>query len=115
MATLSTSMCVRGIDEERRRGKRLPLRWQARLIRRNGATIPTTTENLSSCGFYCHTAETLIPGEEFDCYIILPSADTAPRRQVVLLCRGHVARVESVNGGRYGIGCQIDDYLLIPE
>jgi PilZ domain len=116
-------MAARPIDtfmnptgDERRRGRRMPLRWEARLIRRNGTILPTATENLSSSGFYCHTTERLIPGEEFDCYITLPPNHApSPNRPVVLLCRGRVARVESLAGDRYGVGCQIDDYLLIPE
>jgi hypothetical protein len=103
------------VDDDRRRGRRLPLRLQTKLIRRSGIILSTTTENLSSSGFYCHTSERLIPGEEFDCYIML-QLDAAPSlKQVVLLCRGRVARVESVAADVCGAGCEIDDYLLVSE
>lgn len=116
MAISSTDIQTKVKNDERRRGKRLPLRWEARLMRRSGGTVRTTTQNLSNCGFYCVTPERLIPGEEFDCYIMLPSSHVAaPHQQVVLLCRGRVVRVEFVSAESYGIGCQIEDYLLIPE
>ncbi len=117
MAARSVNMmCTNSVDDERRRGKRMPLRCEARLVRKAGEMFPVATENLSSSGFYCHARERLIPGEEFDCYILL-SSDYAPspNRRLVLACRGRVVRVESLSTDLYGVGCQIDDYLLIPE
>ena len=105
------------VGDERRRGTRWPLRWQTKLIRGNGIVLATVTENLSSSGFYCQMGEALIPGEEFDCYIALPpdQAAPSPRSPVALLCRGRVARVESVAGAGFGMGCEIDDYLLLSQ
>jgi len=103
------------LDDDRRRGRRLRLRLQTKLIRRTGVILSMTTENLSSSGFYCHTSERLIPGEEFDCYIRLSLDHSASLKQVVLLCRGRVARVESVAADLCGVGCEIDDYLLVSE
>jgi len=116
-------MAARPIDilesaagEDRRRGKRMPLRCHLSLVRTNGMILPTTTENLSSCGFYCHVTSRLAPGEQFDCYIRLPSNGVPQRYQrIVLACRGRVARVEALDGEKFGIGCEIDDYLVIPE
>lgn len=114
MATPLSNTLMNPVGDERRRGRRLPLRLSATLIRRNGAIVPTITENLSSSGFYCHARERLIPGEEFDCSISLHSEGPAnPQRQLVLICKGRVARVEFVAADRYGVGCAIDDYLLI--
>ncbi len=102
--------------EDRRRGKRMPLRYSVRLIRKNGMILPTTTENLSSCGFYCRVEGRLTPGEEFNCYIRLPSNHAhASDESLVLACRARVARVESLGSDRFGLGCQIDDYLILPE
>ena len=102
--------------EDRRRGKRMPLRCQVSLIRNSGMILPTTTENLSSCGFYCRVTSRLAPGEELDCYILLPSnGEQRCYQRVVLACRGRVARVEVVGEDRFGIGCQIDDYVIVPE
>jgi hypothetical protein len=116
MAVRPIEILVNQVGDDRRRGKRMPLRCQARLIRKNGMILPTTTENLSSCGFYCHVEGRLTPGEEFDCYIHLPSNGALLCYQrVILACRGRVARVEALAGERFGIGCQIDDYLIVPE
>lgn len=102
--------------EDRRRGKRMALRCPVRLIRKNGMILPTTTENLSSCGFYCHVDGRLTPGEEFDCYIRLPSNHVpASDERLVLACRARVARVVSLGSDRFGVGCQIDDYLILAE
>ena len=103
------------LDDDRRRGRRPPLRLQTKLIRRSGMVLSMTTENLSSSGFYCHTSERLIPGEEFDCSIMLSLDHTTALKKVVLLCRGRVARVEHVAADLCGVGCEIDDYLLVSE
>ncbi len=116
MAAYPLGAFLNSAGEDRRRGKRMPLRCSIRLIRKNGMILPTTTENLSSCGFYCHVEGRLTPGEEFDCYIRL-SSNHAPAsdERLVLACRGRVARVESLGSDRFGVGCQIDDYLIVPE
>lgn len=93
----------------------MPLRCPAQLILRNGAVQAITTENLSNCGFYCQIDTRLMPGEEFDCYIRLSSNHIAGGGEpLVLACRGRVARVEALSGNSYGVGCQIDDYLVLP-
>jgi hypothetical protein len=102
---------------DRRQGKRLALRCPAQLFRKNGITLPTTTLNVSNCGFYCCVSELLTPGEEFECFIRLPAA-AAPGNgstALVLACRCRVARVEALSADCYGVGCQIEDYLIVPE
>jgi len=116
MAARPIDILENAAGEDRRRGKRMALRCQVSLIRNNGMILTSTTENLSSCGFYCQVASRLAPGEELDCYILLPSNGSPVRSQrVVLACRGRVARVEVLPGERFGVGCQIDDYLIVPE
>lgn len=103
-------------EKNQRQGKRMALRCPAQIFRRNGTVLPTTTENVSNCGFYCRVAERLTPGEDFECFIRLPSAHApASNLGLVLACRCRVARIESLSDDCYGIGCHIDDYLIIPE
>jgi len=116
MAAYPMDMSLHASGEDRRQGKRIALRCTAQMFRNSGRMLPTVTENLSNCGFYCRVPERLTPGEEFDCFIRLPSAQAAaPGAALVLACRCRVARVESLSGDSYGIGCHIDDYLIIPE
>lgn len=102
--------------DERRRSMRMPLRLTATLIRRNGGTLSTVTENLSSSGFYCRAKDRLAPGEEFDCSIALsPDYARSLERQFLLLCCGRVARVEPVDADWFGLGCTINEYFVFSQ
>jgi hypothetical protein len=109
-------MSLLSTEKDQRHGRRIALRCPAQLFRQNGMILPITTENVSNCGFYCRVPERFIPGEEFECFIQLPSAD-APASNValVLACRCRVARVEALSGSSYGIGCHIEDYLILND
>jgi hypothetical protein len=79
--------------------------------------LSTTTENVSKRGFYCRVSVRLTPGEEFDCFLRLPGAfaSSSSGSALVLACRCRLARVEALSADSYGLGCQIEDYLIIPE
>ena len=116
MAAYPTDISLHVGSEDRRQGRRLALACTAQVFRKNGRMLPAVTENMSNCGFYCRVAERMMPGEEFNCFIRLPSAQSsALGGTLVLACRCRVARVESFSPDCYGIGCRIEDFLITPE
>lgn len=83
-----------------------------------GAAIETTTQNLSSCGFYCLSRTPLAAGEFLFCTLRVPSHEASSRKSVrVLECRVRVTRAEpALIEGFFGIACQIEDYrFLAPQ
>ena len=102
---------------ERRKRPRTLVHWPVFLFPDNGGeAIETTTQNLSSCGFYCLLGSSLAAGEFLFCrlHVSLPEA---PRRKSfgVLECRVRVTRAESaLPDGLFGIACRIEDYRFIP-
>jgi len=101
-------------SRERRKRKRIALHWPVRLYRTSGSpSIDSTTENLSSNGFYCESTEPFQLGDQLHCIIAIPAgafgySDTRVRLQ----CRVRVMRVES-HRDRFGLGCCIEDYELL--
>ena len=78
-------------SDDRRRRRRLPLHWPVRLFRQPGrSSAESITENLSSEGFYCITAERFKPGERLNtsqagysfgkCLFVALGADLDTRR-----------------------------------
>lgn len=100
--------------EERRKRKRIALRWPVRLFRDPAApSIDTTTENLTSNGFYCISKEPFQMGERLECIIAIPSGSFGYNESLIRLqCRVRVARVEEKRDG-FGLGCYIEDYDLL--
>jgi|YNPBryBLVA2012_1023415.scaffolds.fasta_scaffold00036_53 hypothetical protein len=99
---------------EQRTRRRMSLRWPLRLTRDGQERfVPAVTENLSSKGFYCLTAEPFALGEALTCRIEFPLNHTARPRRIVLLCRAEVLRVEPGSAaGTFGVACRIRDYSL---
>ena len=102
------------VSEERRKRKRVALHWPVRLFR--GAATPSvesTTENLTSNGFYCHSREPFEIGESLECIIAIPSGSFGyAGSPISLQCRVRVTRVEDQSDG-FGLGCYIEDYDLL--
>lgn len=101
-------------QQERRKRKRISLHWPVRLFRNPGnASVESTTENLTSNGFYCVSKEPFELGEQLECVIAIPAGSfgysEAPIR---LQCRVRVMRVENQRDG-FGLGCSIEDYDLL--
>jgi PilZ domain-containing protein len=98
---------------DRRKRKRVPLHWPVRLFRHEGQAVESTTENLSSEGFYCISNEPFKPGERLQCVMAIPGGSVGSSEAFVLL-QGHVTvtRVERLQGG-VGLGCHIEDYALL--
>ena len=84
---------------------------------RSGTTDPleTTTQNLSSEGFYCLHKSPFFPGESMACTLSLPAHQPYGAEQMLLLeCRVRIIWVDGPDGdGLYGIGCGIEDYRFL--
>jgi PilZ domain len=100
---------------ERRKRCRIGVRWRILLSRNlsgEGAT-ETTTENLSSDGFYCRSTIPIGAGELLFCRIYLPTADSGCGASH-LECRVRVVRVEKIGAGdNYGLACLTEDYEVV--
>jgi hypothetical protein len=100
--------------QERRKRKRIALHWPVYLYREQSAqSFESTTENLTSNGFYCVSKEPFELGEQLQCVIAIPAGtfgySEAPIR---LQCRVKVMRVEN-QSENFGLGCYIEDYELL--
>lgn len=99
-------------DLERRRRPRLPVHWNVYLLGKpNARHVETTTENLSSDGFYCYVAEPILPGAMLEFTVAIPNHGIEDR-QICMQGSALVVRLESVAGG-YGIGCNFQDYHIV--
>src|SRR5215472_1221106 len=100
--------------EERRKRKRIALRWPVRLVRDAGVeAVESTTENLTSNGFYCVSKSPFQLGDRLDCVISIPSGGFGyGGSPVYLQCRVRITRVENQAEG-FGLGCCIEDYDLL--
>lgn len=77
--------------------------------------VETTTQNLSSEGFYCFAPTAFVPGELVICTFRVPSHQPHDPESVLLLeCQVRIVRVEpAADGDFYGIGCQIRDFKFL--
>ena len=100
--------------EERRKRKRIALHWPVRLFRDPATpSVESTTENLTSNGFYCISKEPFELGERLECIIAIPAGSFGYNESPIRLqCRVRVARVEGQQDG-FGVGCYIEDYDLL--
>jgi hypothetical protein len=100
--------------EERRKRKRIALHWPVRLFRDPAnPSVESTTENLTSNGFYCISKEPFALGERLECIIAIPAGSFGYNESPIRLqCRVRVARVEGQEAG-FGLGCYIEDYDLL--
>jgi hypothetical protein len=99
--------------DDRRKRKRVAVHWPVRLLQEPGTQwVETTTENLSSEGFYCICAEPLKPDERLECVIVVPGESFGSAEPVLRLqCHVIVRRVEHLPEG-CGLGCHIEDYAV---
>jgi hypothetical protein len=101
---------------ERRKRPRTLVHWHVVLFRDRGdEVIETTTQNLSSCGFYCLLGGSLTQGECLFCRLQVPLPESPHRKSFgVLECRVRVTRVEPAAAeGLVGIACRIEDYRFV--
>jgi len=101
---------------ERRKRARVAVRWPVSMCgTTSDLSVETTTENLSSVGFYCLSPVALEPGVGMTCILKIPAHHPAsPGRSAALQCSARVVRVEPPNqDDQYGVGCEISDYRLV--
>jgi hypothetical protein len=104
-----------GPESDRRGKTRLGLAWTIYLLRSTDACpLESRTVNVSSKGFYCFAPEAFVVGECVRCTMMIPSF-TGQRHDdyVALQCQATVLRVDVMEGARYGVACQIDDYRIV--
>jgi hypothetical protein len=102
---------------DRRTRTRTKVRWQLALYRdQSSAAVQTETEDLSSRGFYFVSRIPFLRGESLIGRLSIPAHDPSGREHSLMLeCRVRVVRAEGVgDGGLFGVGCQIDEYHLVP-
>jgi len=99
---------------ERRVRGRVGLHWPLSILKgqREARVLCTVTENLSSGGFCCVLEEPVAAGECMVCIIGLPLRRDLDKSQA-LRCQIQVVWVRGMEDGRFGIGCRIDDYIVI--
>ncbi|HLY17511.1 MAG TPA: PilZ domain-containing protein [Bryobacteraceae bacterium] len=99
---------------ERRAGRRLPLHCRLDILKAepDGRDLSTMTENISSRGFCFVVDELMTPGDRLGCILRFPRR-LDPRASQALRCAAHVVWVRSLDDGRFGIGCCIDDYTVV--
>jgi hypothetical protein len=104
---------------ERRQRARTLVHWAVLFFRNHaGDAIETTTQNLSSSGFYCLSRTPLKTGDFLFCTLGVPSHEASCRKSIgVLECRVRVTRAEPAPlEGFFGIACQIEDYrFIVPQ
>jgi hypothetical protein len=79
---------------DRRKRKRVALRWPMRLLRQEGQSVESTTENLSSEGLYCIIKERFRRGERLQCEILVPGESFGSAEPFIRLrCHVTIKRV----------------------
>jgi hypothetical protein len=101
------------LPSERRKRTRIRLHWPV-LIFRNQVpeAITSTTQNLSSGGFYCLTGVPLVHGEILICTLRIPFHDPNGKHlDRNLECKVRVVRVDRLGTeNSFGVACHIEDY-----
>ena len=88
------------------------MHWLVYLFGRFGRkSVESTTENLSSEGFYCISRIKFKTGERLRCQIVMPAATLGLDTPLVLECHVTIRRVEHLERC-FGLGCHIEDYSV---
>jgi PilZ domain len=98
---------------ERRRRARTKVHWPVLLFRNHSAeAVESTTQNLSSSGFYCMANVSFAAGEILTCTLKVPTHDPNGRNlERSLECKVRVMRVEPpAANGLFGVAFRIEDY-----
>ena len=98
---------------ERRRDRRLGLRWSMLVSSQASGRVETRTENLSSGGFYFVLENPLAPGERIECDLTVPNSGRGHKGGIVgsIHCQAEVLRVEALGTDPgFGVACKILDF-----
>jgi hypothetical protein len=100
---------------ERRRRVRSPLHLPVFFFASESReAVETTTQNLSSSGFYCLSAVAFAVNDLAFCYIKIPIYQpNRTERTWTLKCRLRVVHVQFLGEDGYGVGCEIEDYCFL--
>jgi hypothetical protein len=101
---------------ERRKRVRTTVHWPILFFRnRAGEGIESTTQNLSSTGFFCFSQQPFEAGEALFCTLRIPSHDPEGKERIwILECRVRVRRSEPASReGLFGVACEFEDYRLL--
>ncbi len=104
--------------KERRRSSRFDLNLpvQVLMLKNEPVAIEAETLNLSSVGAYFMFENELAPGIPMEFLVTLPQASKTEGNGVLLHCRGHVARADSLDGSeQFGIATTIDRYHFVRQ
>lgn len=94
---------------DRRRYRRLPLRWAMKLSGKTLGSVETWTENLSASSFYCVLDKPPVLGERVACDLNVPNS--AHQRMVgSILCQAEVIRIDVLEHPGFGVACRILDF-----
>lgn len=104
-----------GIQSERRKRKRIAVHWPLRVSGiENSDAAGMLTEDLSSSGFYFVSPAPFEPGEQLEWLLAVP-ARALGCTDLMLRGSARVVRVQEVSpAGRFGVGCLIHDYQVVP-
>jgi len=102
--------------QEKRLGKRLPIKLVVAGRARDGGEFEEIgqTRDVSAGGVFFYTSTDVMPNSPIDLLMPLPP-QLADRREVWVLCKGEVARIEPSPDGRKGVGVLIQSYEMVPE
>jgi hypothetical protein len=101
---------------ERRRWMRTRLHWHVQFFGlAETGSVETTTQNLSSRGFYCTSPLPCAPGERFTCTIKVPAHQPDGSDRILSLeCHVRILRVDKADAdGTYGLACEIEEYQFL--
>ncbi len=98
----------------RRYGVRFPCTVKTKEGRkqRPGPELTVATEDVSRGGFFFITATALKVGTEIECTLQLPIKSLG-KEPVTIRCRGEIARIIPMEGGKVGIGATIDSFEFV--
>ena len=109
------NVAAMAFSADRRKRKRVALNWPVRLFQLGGPPVVTSTENLSSEGFYCILNQSFRVGERLHCEIVIPGESLGRVESPIRLrCDVTIRRVENLRSG-FGMGCDIEDYALVTD
>ena len=94
---------------ERRKRVRVGVQWELRFCLGPENLIFTSTQNVSSEGFYC-VADEPVPGGDHECVILVPANAPNARKFLYLRCQVQILRIDPLDQKRFGIAARIQNY-----
>jgi len=112
---VTTGQHSRPLALERRKRPRIQVHWPVLLFRKDvQEAVESTTQDLSSSGFFCETTVPFAPGEELICALKVPFHDPKGKHlDRNLECTVRVVRMEAkTQDSTFGVACRIEDYHI---